>query len=97
MFKIFEIISEVVGWIQIVISPTLLGIVFGLAIYYFAPNLAGMIFGILIAFIGLILGIILATKKYKTTGTINFLSRINATPELDKLEKLENGKKKNSH
>lgn len=89
MHKIFEIITEVVGWIQIVLSPTLLGIAFGLGIYYNFPNLTGMIIGVLIIVIGLIIGIVLATKKFKTTGTIHFLSRISATPELDNLEKVE--------
>ena len=97
MHKIFEIITEVVGWIQIVLSPTLLGIGFGFGIYYCFPNQIGMIFGILIAVIGFIIGIIWATKKFKTTGTIHFLSRISATPELDKVKKSESGKKKNSH
>ncbi len=97
MHKIFEIITEVVGWIQIVLSPTLLGIGFGFGIYYYFPNRIGMIFGILFAVIGFIIGIIWATKKFKTTGTIHFLSRISATPELDKVEKSESGKKKNSH
>ena len=86
MHEIFEIITEVVGWIQIVLSPTLLGIGFGFGIYYYFPNQIGMIFVI-----------IWATKKFKTTGTIHFLSRISATPELDKTEKTESGKKKNSH
>ena len=102
MHKIFEIITEIVGWIQIVLSPTLLGIGFGFGIYYYIPNRNGMMLGILIAVIGFIIGIIWATKKFKTTGTIHFLSRISATPELDKIEKTENGKtksgkNKNSH
>lgn len=89
MHKIFEIITEVVGWIQIVLSPTLLGIAFGFGIYYNFTNLTGMVIGILIIVFVLIIGIVLATKKFKTTGTIHFLSRISATPELDNLEKAE--------
>lgn len=102
MSKIFEIITEAVGWIQIVLSPTLLGIIFGFGIYYYFPNQNGIIFGIIVAVIGFIIGLIWATKKLKTTGTIHFLSRINETPELDNIEKTENGKpesrkNKNSH
>ena len=92
MHKTFEIITEIVGWIQIVLSPTLIGIAFGLGIYYNFPNDIGMICGILIVVIGLIIGIIWATKKFKTTGTIHFLSRISATPELDNFEKSEKEK-----
>ena len=87
MFKILDKITEIVGWIQIVFSPTLIGTVFGFGIYLNFPNLTAAIIGIMIAVIGLIIGIVLATKKLKTTGTINFLSRISATPELDNLEK----------
>ncbi len=39
--------------------------------------------GILIAGIGLTIGITWATKTWKKTGTMQFLSRIDATPELD--------------
>ena len=102
MHKFFEIITEIVGWIQIVLSPTLLGIGFGFGIYYYFPNQNGMIFGIIVSIIGLVFGLIWATKKLKTTGTIHFLSRISATPELDNVEKTENGKtesgkNKNNH
>ena len=91
MHKIFEIITEIVGWIQIVLSPTLLGIGFGFGIYYYFPNQNGMILGITLSVIGFIIGLIWATKKFKTTGTIHFLSRISSTPEIDKIEKNGNG------
>ncbi|HFG0566812.1 TPA: hypothetical protein ACGFUW_002601 [Flavobacterium psychrophilum] len=101
MHKVFEIITEIVGWIQIVLSPTLLGISFGFGIYYYFPNQNGMLFGIIVAVIGFIIGLIWATKKFKTTGTIHFLSRISATSELDNVEKskkeMTEMKNKNSH
>ena len=86
MHKIFELITEIVGWILITLSPTLLGIAFGLGIYYNFSNSIGMIIGILVAIVGIIIGMIWATKKFKTTGTIHFLSRVSATPELDRKE-----------
>ena len=88
MHKTFELITEIIGWIQIVLSPTLLGIALGAVIYCYFPNISGMILGILTAGSGLVLGIVFATKKIKTTGTIHFLSRISATPELDDTEKV---------
>lgn len=36
-----------------------------------------------IAVIGLVIGIIWATRIWKKSGTLNFMSRINASPELD--------------
>lgn len=90
MFKILEKITELIGWFQIAISPTLLGIGIGCIVYYNFQNSIGLILGIVISIIGLISGILLATKKLKTTGTVQFLSRVIATPELDKIEETEN-------
>ena len=92
MNRIFEIIIEFVGWIQIVLSSILLGIIFGFIVYCIFPTIFGMICGILILCIGIVAGIVLATKKHKTTGTIDFLSKVSATPELDDLNKTEDDK-----
>ncbi|MFD2890445.1 hypothetical protein ACFS5J_00240 [Flavobacterium chuncheonense] len=89
MHKIFELITEIIGWIQIALSPTLFGLIIGYIIYYNFDSIYGLIVGILVALIGLIFGIVLATKKFKTSGTIHFLSRVSASPELDNLEKSE--------
>lgn len=94
MFKIFEKITELIGWLQIVISPTLLGIGIGCIVYFNFQNSTGLIFGIVISIIGLICGIVLATNKLRTTGTMQFLSRVSATPELDKIDKTESGENK---
>ena len=96
-YKFFELFTEIIGWIKIALSPTLLGIFLGFITYYYLPNLMGLILWILISISGLIIGIIWATKKFKTTGTVHFLSRVMATPELDDLKnpKEEEGKKNN--
>ena len=97
MQKIFGTLVEIVGWIQIVLSPTLIGIGIGFAVYYNFPNLNGIIIGISVAIIGTIFGIIWATKKYKTTGTMDFLSRISSTPDLDKMIRNENKRENNNN
>jgi hypothetical protein len=83
MFKILEKISEIIGWFQIVISPFLIACGIGCIVYYNFENRYGLISAISIAIIGLILGILLATRMYKTKGTVWFLSRVMASPELD--------------
>lgn len=93
MFKLLEKITELIGWFQIVISPTLLGLGIGCIVYFNFQNLAGLILGIIISIIGLIFGIVLATKKFKTTGTIHFLSRVSATPELNNINETETAEK----
>ncbi len=84
MQKLFELITEIIGWIQIVLSPTLIGMLFGIIVYGTFQNQTGEIIGLALVAIGFIIGIIWATKKFKTTGTINFLSKISSTPDLDK-------------
>jgi hypothetical protein len=83
MKKGLESITEIIGWLQIVISPTIIGIGLGFIFYSNFENMTGLIFAIIISIIGFVIGIILANKKFKTTGTVNFLSRITATPEIE--------------
>ena len=90
MPRIFELFTEVLGWILIVFSPLLIGSALGTFVYLADPNETRLIIGISLASIGLIVGILWATHIWKTTGTIWFLSRIIATPELD--DKVEDEK-----
>jgi hypothetical protein len=76
--------TEVVGWLQIVASPALTGLVIGFLIYLYTPDTLGMLLGIAVASIGFIVGVIWATKVWKRSGTVHFMSRVMATPELDK-------------
>jgi hypothetical protein len=82
-FKIFEFITELIGWLQIVASPLLIGGIIGAIIYFSRPSTTRLVIGIIVTTVGLVLGVIWATKKWKRKGTIFFLSRIMATPELD--------------
>lgn len=91
MFKVFEWITEAIGWLQIVASPLLIGLGIGAFVYFPNPTTMRLIIAISIATSGLIIGILFATKIWKTKeGTIWFLSRIMATPELDKKETNDN-------
>jgi hypothetical protein len=76
--------TEIVGWIQIAASPFLIGLIIGAVIYFLNPKRSTMIVGISISAIGLGIGAIWATRVWKHTGTIHFMSRIVSTPELDK-------------
>ncbi len=82
----FELFTEVMGWLQIVASPLLIGLAIGAIIYFSNQTTVRLIIGIGVAVSGLIVGIIWATKQWKGKGTIWFMSRIMATPELDNLE-----------
>jgi len=86
MQKVFHIILEIFGWFQIMLSPTLLGILIGTIIYYNFQTDTGLAVAISIVIIGFIIGVVFATRKFKTTGTINFLSRISASPDINQDE-----------
>ena len=81
MNKIFEIITEIFGFIAIVLSPTLLGLGIGFISYNYIGNTLGIVIWIIIGLLGFVFGIFFAFQKWKNGGTVHFLSRISATPE----------------
>ena len=76
-------LTEIAGWIWIAGSPTLIGLITGFLCYQYLESPAGLITGVILLACGLILGILWANKIYKSRGTMNFISRIYASPELD--------------
>jgi hypothetical protein len=83
MLKIFEYIVEVIGWLRIVASPLLIGIIAGAAIYYKNPNTTRrLIIAMCTVALGLLIGINWANSTWRKTGTMRFLSRIMETPDL---------------
>lgn len=97
MHRVFEYIMEIIGWLQIVASPLLIGLGIAAFIYFPNPTETRMIIAIIIAVLGLIIGIVWANRIWKTKGTIWFVSQVSATPELDNLTGKETEKNKGSH
>lgn len=87
--KIFEWLTSFIAWLQIVFSPLFFGVVLGLIVYGIYPTTTGLVLGIAIAVLGLTVGIIFATGIWKKQGTVDFISRVSASPELDNLEEEE--------
>ncbi len=83
MFRFFHTVMEVVGWLQIALSPSLLGLFIATVVYFSNPSTTTLIVSLVIFISGIILGVYFATKIWKTKGTVWFMSRIMATPELD--------------
>lgn len=79
----FEFFVEAIGWLQIVASPLILGLIIGFIVLLSTPGILGLILGGIIALSGLIIGIVWANKQFKGKGTIAFMSRSMATPELE--------------
>jgi len=82
---VFDYFIEIVGWLQIAASPFLIGLIIGSIVYFPKPNTTRLIIGIAIATIGLCIGIVWATRVWRKKGTIHFMSRTMATPELDNI------------
>ena len=96
IFRIFELITESIGWLQIVASPLLIGLIVGAIIYFPDPTTTRLALGIIVATLGLVIGVIWATKQWKGKGTIWFMSRIMATPDLDNPDNENKPKSKNT-
>jgi hypothetical protein len=81
----FDYAAEVVGWLQIAAAPLIAGLIIAAVIYFPNPTTLRLVIGIGVALAGLIAGMVFATRKWKKQGTIHFVSRVMATPELDNL------------
>ncbi len=79
-------IFEIIGWLKIVASPVLGGCLVGLVVYLSFPVTWAIVVAAVLILLGLILGIIMANKIYKTQGTMNFLATPMRNPELDNKE-----------
>ncbi len=84
--SLFNYFTEIMGWLQIVASPFLAASIIGVIIYFSRPNTTRLIVATAVATIGLVIGIIWATRIWRKKGTIQFMSRIMATPEFDNKE-----------
>lgn len=82
----FNLILEVFGWLRIVASPLLIGVTIGFAIYLSRSDTTGLIIAISVATVGLIIGIIWATRVWKKKGTLNYLSKVLKSDDLDYLD-----------
>ena len=87
MFRFIAWVIELVNWVRIFLSPVVISFFVSIVVYGFIPNLFGMILGAALMLAGFIIGIIWATRIRKTKGTTFFMSRIIASPDLDKIKK----------
>ena len=80
----FETIIDAFSWLKIVASPTILGIGIGYACQYYLDS--DFLFGFF-SVAGIVLGIYWANKIAKKHGTTNYLSKVNASPDIDEAVK----------
>ncbi|MBH8557592.1 hypothetical protein [Hymenobacter negativus] len=80
--KIIEWLLSALAWLQIFISPVIIGVIIGLIIWLNMHNNWGLSAAIIIALISCGIGIDFAEKARRDKGTIEFMSRNIAHPEL---------------
>ena len=83
IYTVFEFLFEVFGWLKIMASPLLIGVVIGLFIYVPDPNNTRLLIATLVVISGLVVGIILATSVWRSKGTMDFLAEIMASHDFD--------------
>ena len=83
----FNFLLEVFGWIRIVASPFLIGALIGFGVYTSKPGTTRLILAIIIASIGLLTGIIWATKVWRKGNTMDYTAI--TSHDFDKYDKGE--------
>ncbi|GAB3737078.1 hypothetical protein GCM10027594_17920 [Hymenobacter agri] len=84
--KIIEWFLSSLAWLQIFISPTVIGAILGVIIWLNMRNAWGLNSAVIIALIGCGVGIAFAEKARCDKGTIEFMARNIAHPELREKE-----------
>ena len=84
--KFIERLLSVLAWLQIFISPTFIGAISGGLIWLAMRGAWGIGLGTAVAIAGAVVGIAFAEKARRGKGTIEFMSRTIAHPELREKE-----------
>ena len=74
-------LPEILNWIVIFISPTLIGLIVGLLVYFNLDGDFGKVVGIFIIILGIVGGVKFAECARKKEGTNNFMTRLHSTTE----------------
>jgi hypothetical protein len=83
MKKLIPIVLEILGWLQIAVSPLLIGLFLGCCVYYFIPSFIGILLGGFVALTGIFIGIVWATRISNKYGTNTMLKQLNHKAEFD--------------
>lgn len=83
MFKVIAYIIEVINWVNIMLSPTLIAGLFAVLIILNYPTTIGYSIGVALVCIGFLIGVLWATHIWKKIGTTTFMARIYASPDID--------------
>ena len=84
--KFIERLLSALAWLQIFVSPAIIGVAAGILIWLILRGFWGVALGAAVAVVGIIIGIAFAEKARRDKGTIEFMSRTIAHSELREKE-----------
>lgn len=87
LIKLLAFAIESWSWLKIVASPTLIGCLLGAVLYFSAPGIPGQVGGFACVVVGIVSGVVWANRIWKREGTTTFLSKTEASPDLDSIRK----------
>lgn len=82
MFTFLKNLTSLFAWLQIMVSPSLVGVILGGIAWLGLKGVPGAVVGCVCTAVGVGLGIWWAEKARKGKGTVEFISRIRRHPEL---------------
>ena len=85
--KLIERVLSALAWLQIAASLAVVGLALGLLLWLAIRGIWGVGIGVAVALLGCGAGAVFAEKERRGKGTIVFLSRLIAHPELKNNEK----------
>jgi hypothetical protein len=86
MNKIFTFILEALAYMQIIASFFIISLGVGAGLYFYFPNVFTLVLAFLLPIVGLSFGLWFANKQSKADGAVAFMARVDATPDLDKID-----------
>lgn len=86
MIKILEHTAKILTWLQIAVSPIIIGLIAGALIYLYNRDAYGITIGITVAVLGVIIGALWAENIRKKRGTMEHMGRLLHMPELHEKE-----------
>ncbi len=83
MLKLLRLLVSSIGFLQIVLGPTIAAGLIGFVIYNAKTDTTGLAIGVVVSALGLISGIVWAIRVSKKQDPADYVSQIRASPDLN--------------
>ena len=78
-----EKMFKAVAWLQVAVVPGVIGAGLGLLTWFGIRGTWGVLCGLMLMVVGLSIGVIWANKVSRKHGSVEFMTKVSSTPELD--------------